>query len=90
MINSISVHGIQHQPHILIGQMNSAHLDKIDFGLIPIVGDVKLEPSIRNTDSEKYLELFIDDDIAVSHNGVHLCGSGYFSHVKCGYVKSLN
>ncbi|RIB30787.1 hypothetical protein C2G38_2308393 [Gigaspora rosea] len=74
----------------LIGKMNFAYLDKIDFGLIPIVGDVKPEPSIRNTDSEKYRELLIDDDIAVSHYGVHLCVSGYYSHVKCGYVISLN
>ncbi|RIB16703.1 trypsin-like cysteine/serine peptidase domain-containing protein [Gigaspora rosea] len=74
----------------LIGQMNFANLDKIDFGLIPIVGDVRPEPSIRNTDSEKNRELFIDDDIAVSHYGVHLCVSGYYSHVKCGYVRSLS
>ncbi|RIB24466.1 hypothetical protein C2G38_2069868 [Gigaspora rosea] len=70
--------------------MNFAYLDKIDFGLIPIVGDVKPEPSIRNTDSGKNRELIINDDIAVSHYGVHLCVSGYYSHVKCGYVRSLS
>ncbi|KAF0528695.1 hypothetical protein F8M41_012996 [Gigaspora margarita] len=74
----------------LIGQMNFASLDKIDFGLIPIVGDVRPEPSIRNTDSETNRELFINDDITVSHYGVHLCVSGYYSHVKCGYVRSLS
>ncbi|KAF0482053.1 hypothetical protein F8M41_023514 [Gigaspora margarita] len=74
----------------IIGQMDVAFEHKIDFGLIPIVGNVKPVPSIRNTDSRKYRELLIDDIITVSHYGVHLCVSGYFSHVKCGHVKALS
>ncbi|RIB06010.1 hypothetical protein C2G38_2218146 [Gigaspora rosea] len=56
-----------------------------------MAGDGLYKIDTRNstctTDSEKYRELFIDDDIAASHYG---CGSDYFSHVKCGCVKSLN
>ncbi|KAF0351319.1 hypothetical protein F8M41_015335 [Gigaspora margarita] len=51
----------------------------IDFGIIELDAaedDIKPEPSIRNTDSERYKQLLLEDDIAVSSNGVHLCPSG--------------
>ncbi|KAF0502316.1 hypothetical protein F8M41_019836 [Gigaspora margarita] len=64
--------------------------EPIDFGLIKIDGDIIPNQNIRNTDSEQYKELLMEDDIALTSNGVHLCLSGLYSHVICGYVKSLN
>ncbi|KAF0537300.1 S1 family peptidase [Gigaspora margarita] len=74
-----------------IGEMPVYFLEPIDFGLINI--DIKKFqpiPSVRNTDSERYKELFIEDVILASNNGAHLCFSGIRSHVKCGYVAALN
>ncbi|KAF0531904.1 serine protease [Gigaspora margarita] len=76
-----------------IGSMTKYRLEPIDFGIIKLDAaedDIKPEPSIRNTDSERYKQLLIEDDIAVTSNGVHLCRSGVITHVMCGYVKSLN
>ncbi|RIB13664.1 hypothetical protein C2G38_1716375 [Gigaspora rosea] len=77
---------------VFIGTMQYYFEETIDFGLISIDNDSDIQPvpSIRNTDSEQYKELFIDDVILVSSNGAHLCFSGVFSHVKCGYVAALN
>ncbi|KAF0537295.1 S1 family peptidase [Gigaspora margarita] len=76
---------------VLIGEMQNYLVEPIDFGLIyignPIIQPV---PSVRNTDSERYNELPIEDIISVSSNGAHLCLSGFFSHVRCGYVTALN
>ncbi|KAF0485907.1 hypothetical protein F8M41_022740 [Gigaspora margarita] len=44
----------------------------------------------KNTNSERYKELLIEDIILVSSNGVHLSLSGFNSHVRCGYVVALN
>ncbi|RIB13666.1 hypothetical protein C2G38_2040777 [Gigaspora rosea] len=79
-------------PHVLIGEMQYYLEELIDFGLISIYNNKDLQPvpSIRNTDSEQYKELFIDDVILVSSNGAHLCFSGLESHVGCGYVAALN
>ncbi|KAF0526952.1 hypothetical protein F8M41_013888 [Gigaspora margarita] len=74
-----------------IGQFADSFLEPIDFGLINIQNkNIEPIPSIRNMNSSKYPELIIEDVTEVSSNGAHLCLSGYFSHVKCGYVESLN
>ncbi|KAF0554306.1 hypothetical protein F8M41_019387 [Gigaspora margarita] len=71
--------------------MKNYFKEPIDFGLINIENsDVQPVPSVRNTDSARYKELFIKDIIPVSSNGAHLCLSGIESHVKCGYVAALN
>ncbi|KAF0346275.1 S1 family peptidase [Gigaspora margarita] len=78
-------------PTASIGRMKNYFLEPIDFGLINIENsDVQPVPSVRNTDSALYNELFIKDIIPVSSNGAHLCLSGVKSHVKCGYVAALN
>ncbi|RIB21020.1 hypothetical protein C2G38_2244196 [Gigaspora rosea] len=78
-------------PTALIGRMKNYFLEPIDLGLINIENsDVQPVPSVRNTDSARYKELFIKDIIPVSSNGAHLCLSGVKSHVKCGYVVALN
>ncbi|KAF0537301.1 S1 family peptidase [Gigaspora margarita] len=75
----------------LIGEMPIHYLEPIDFGLINIdIKKIQPIPSVRNTDSERYKELFIEDVILASNNGAHLCLSGLRSHVKCGYVAALN
>ncbi|RIB15462.1 hypothetical protein C2G38_2247604 [Gigaspora rosea] len=78
-------------PSALIGNMKYYILEPIDFGLIYIENeDIITVPSVRNTDSELYKELQIDDIISVSSNGAHLCCSGFSSHIRCGYVVALN
>ncbi|RIB22130.1 trypsin-like cysteine/serine peptidase domain-containing protein, partial [Gigaspora rosea] len=78
-------------PAALIGKMKVHFLEPIDFGLIKIKNnDTQPVPSVRNSDSERYKELIIKDIISVSSNGAHLCSSGLISHVKCGYVITLN
>ncbi|RIB10970.1 trypsin-like cysteine/serine peptidase domain-containing protein [Gigaspora rosea] len=75
----------------LIGEMNAYLLEPIDFGLISINNtNIQPIPCVRNSDSEQYKELFIADVISVSNNGAHLCLSGLYSHVRCGYVAALN
>ncbi|KAF0476718.1 hypothetical protein F8M41_024347 [Gigaspora margarita] len=71
----------------LIGEM--FYLDKqTDFGLIIKKNEeVKPDPVIRDSVNTN---LFIEDLIEVSSNGVHLCHSGINSHVECGYVEALN
>ncbi|KAF0537298.1 hypothetical protein F8M41_008464 [Gigaspora margarita] len=74
-----------------IGEMPIHYLEPIDFGLINIdIKKIQPIPCVRNTDSERYKELFIEDVILASNNGAHLCLSGIRSHVKCGYVAALN
>ncbi|KAF0547352.1 hypothetical protein F8M41_000662 [Gigaspora margarita] len=73
-----------------IGKMLFHYLSTMDFGLIPMSGNVKPVANIRNTDSKEYPQLRIKDHIVVSSNGAHLCISGFRSHVKCGYVKALS
>ncbi|KAF0475953.1 S1 family peptidase [Gigaspora margarita] len=76
---------------IFLGQLVMNNLEPLDFSLIKILNkDITPIPNIRNTNSGQYRELIIEDDIAVSSNGAHLCLSGLFSHVKCGYVEALN
>ncbi|KAF0537296.1 S1 family peptidase [Gigaspora margarita] len=76
---------------VFIGKMTSYLLEPIDFGLIYIDNpNIQPVPSVRNTDSERYKELPIEDIISVSSNGAHLCISGFFSNVRCGYVAALN
>ncbi|KAF0537297.1 S1 family peptidase [Gigaspora margarita] len=79
-------------PTALIGKMQDDYLlEPIDFGLINIeYPNIQPVPSVRNTDSEQYKELPIEDIISVSSNGAHLCISGFISHVRCGYVAALN
>ncbi|RIB29598.1 hypothetical protein C2G38_2056353 [Gigaspora rosea] len=60
-----------------------------DFGLIHISNnDVQPRAAIRNT-NPLFPELLIKDGNAVSSHGAHLCLSGYFTHVTCGYIKAL-
>ncbi|RIB25625.1 hypothetical protein C2G38_2165446 [Gigaspora rosea] len=73
-----------------IGKMLFHYLSPMDFGLIPVSGNFKPIANIRNTDSKEYPQLRIKDHIVVSSNGAHLCISGFYSHVKCGYVKALS
>ncbi|KAF0529551.1 protease [Gigaspora margarita] len=76
-----------------LGTMSKNFLELIDFQLIYINNsNVKPKPMVRNTDAGpgQYSELKIHDDIAVSSIGVHLCSSGFVTHVKCGYVEALN
>ncbi|RIB16868.1 hypothetical protein C2G38_2246763 [Gigaspora rosea] len=74
-----------HEIHI--GEMFYRH-EQIDFGLIIKKNEeVKPEPFIRDSINTN---LFIEDLIEVSSNGVHLCHSGINSHVECGYVETLN
>ncbi|RIA99927.1 hypothetical protein C2G38_2236524, partial [Gigaspora rosea] len=71
----------------LIGEMIYRH-DQIDFGLIIKKNEiVDPEPIIRDSINTN---LFIEDLIEVSSNGVHFCHSGINSHVECGYVEALN
>ncbi|RIB24228.1 hypothetical protein C2G38_2032057 [Gigaspora rosea] len=75
-----------------VGEMIIYYQSPIDFGLISISSNSNVTPvaNIRNTDSKKYAQLQIKDNIVVSSNGAHLCISGLRSHVKCGYVKALS
>ncbi|KAF0558396.1 serine protease [Gigaspora margarita] len=75
----------------LIGQMIYHLLDPIDFGLIYLnLTNVRPTASIRNRNSITYPELIINDLMAVSSIGAHLCHSGYITNVECGNLKSLN
>ncbi|RIB28132.1 hypothetical protein C2G38_2028763 [Gigaspora rosea] len=76
-----------------LGTKSINFLNLIDFQLIYINNNnIKPKPSIRNTDAGpgQYRELVIHDDIAVTSIGAHLCSSGFVTHVKCGYVETLN
>ncbi|KAF0520804.1 hypothetical protein F8M41_016088 [Gigaspora margarita] len=73
-----------------VGEMFENFLSPVDLDLIVIKGNVTPIANIRNTDSKEYPQLRIKDHIAVSSNGAHLCISGLYSHVKCGYVKALS
>ncbi|KAF0486235.1 S1 family peptidase [Gigaspora margarita] len=80
----------QMDPSDLIGQM-IYHLQSPDFGLIYLdLENVRPIPCIRNRNSRQFPELIINDQIAVSSIGGHLCHSGLTTNVECGYVKSLN
>ncbi|RIB19603.1 hypothetical protein C2G38_2035930 [Gigaspora rosea] len=75
----------------LIGRMIYHLLDPIDFGLIYLnLTNVKPITSIRNRNSGTYPELIIEDIMAVTSIGAHLCHSGYTTNVECGNLKSLN
>ncbi|RIB22809.1 hypothetical protein C2G38_2033298 [Gigaspora rosea] len=79
-------------PTAFIGKTFFHRLEKIDFSLITIQNeDFEPIPTIRNTDSKVFPDLLLTEDyIVVSSNGAHLCLSGLISHVKCGFVESLN
>ncbi|RIB22188.1 hypothetical protein C2G38_2033784 [Gigaspora rosea] len=80
----------QIDPSDLIGPM-IYHLQNPDFGLINLnLENVRPIPCIRNRNSRQFPELIINDQIAVSSIGAHLCHSGLTTNVECGYVKSLN
>ncbi|KAF0503182.1 hypothetical protein F8M41_019680 [Gigaspora margarita] len=71
----------------LVGPMLSDVNEHYDFGLIDLSNmskSLKTLPAIRNADSEQFPELYINDD------GVHLCKSGYTTHVTCGFVKAFD
>ncbi|KAF0553922.1 S1 family peptidase [Gigaspora margarita] len=74
-----------------IGQMVYHSVQKYDFGLIEIRGThTDPIPMIRNLDSSRYRQLHIHDTTQVSSHGVHLCKSGLFTHVTCGYVRAFD
>ncbi|KAF0552373.1 S1 family peptidase [Gigaspora margarita] len=77
----------------LIGSMSLDEFDIYDFGLIDISNmseSLKPLPEIRNTDSEQFRQLRTNNGIPVSSHGVHLCKSGYSTHVTCGFVKAFD
>ncbi|CAG8801590.1 12066_t:CDS:1, partial [Racocetra persica] len=45
---------------------------------------------IRNTDDELYSEIPINGVINVFSHGIHLCNSGYTTHLSCGYIKGFD
>ncbi|RIB22479.1 hypothetical protein C2G38_988240 [Gigaspora rosea] len=77
-------------PSDLIGQM-IYHLKNPDFGLIQLnLENVRPIACVINRNSRQYTELIIDDHIAVSSIGAHLCHSGQTTNVECGYLKALS
>ncbi|KAF0430803.1 hypothetical protein F8M41_005470 [Gigaspora margarita] len=76
---------------ILIGPMIFSLKDYYDFGIIPLeYGKVAPTFSIRNDDADQYKELIITGDAPVSSHNVHICKSGYTTHLTCGHVLGLN
>ncbi|RIB00790.1 hypothetical protein C2G38_2051382 [Gigaspora rosea] len=76
-----------------IGSMLPIDFEIYDFGLIDISNmsdSLTTLPVIRNTDSEQFPLLPINNGTPVSSHGVHLCKSGYITHVTCGFVKVLD
>ncbi|CAG8801986.1 21713_t:CDS:1, partial [Cetraspora pellucida] len=45
---------------------------------------------IRNNDFSQYAELFIKYYKPTLNYGVHICKSGYTTHITCGYARGLN
>ncbi|KAF0441062.1 hypothetical protein F8M41_004016 [Gigaspora margarita] len=77
--------------HNYIGKMSRISLHHMcDFGIVSIEDNVEPRRSIRNTDSSKYQEIYIDskNDTKNNHLGIHSCKSGYFTHLTCGYLRS--
>ncbi|RIB20604.1 trypsin-like cysteine/serine peptidase domain-containing protein [Gigaspora rosea] len=74
-----------------IGQLEHYSISPYDFGLIHVINPIMLLSAIiKNNDYERYQELFIEDSASVISVGVHLCKSGYTTHVTCGEVTELN
>ncbi|RIB24581.1 hypothetical protein C2G38_2031772 [Gigaspora rosea] len=76
-----------------VGSMPPTGFSSYDFNLIDISNmsdSLKPSPAIRNSDSEQFRMLPIYDGIPVSSHGVHLCKSGYSTHVTCGFVKAFD
>ncbi|KAF0425108.1 hypothetical protein F8M41_006394 [Gigaspora margarita] len=77
----------------LVGPILSDVNEHYDLGLIDLSNmskSLKALPSIRNTDSEQFPQLYINDGMPVLIHGVHLCKSGYTTHVACGFVKAFD
>ncbi|RIB15116.1 hypothetical protein C2G38_2320533 [Gigaspora rosea] len=83
------------KPHTieLVGLMLPIVNKIYDFGLIDLNNmskSFKPLPSIRNNDSEQFPLLSLIDGTPVLSHGVHLCKSGYSTHVTCGFVKAFD
>ncbi|KAF0498864.1 serine protease [Gigaspora margarita] len=78
-------------PALYIGPMEIAMINPYDFGIIYLnSNDVAPTFAIRNDDADQYKELIITDDAPASNVGIHICKSGYKTHLSCGYVFGLN
>ncbi|KAF0513448.1 hypothetical protein F8M41_017762 [Gigaspora margarita] len=88
---SYSPWGSNDSSGLLIGPMVFSVNDlRGDFGIISLeYENVVPTFSIRN-DDDQYKELFITDGAPVSSHNVHICKSGYTTHLTCGHVLGLN
>ncbi|RIB02163.1 hypothetical protein C2G38_2125847 [Gigaspora rosea] len=76
---------------LLIGPMIFDLNDHYDFGIISLNYESVVPTfSIRNTDADQYTELIITGGAPVSNHNVHICKSGYTTHLTCGRVYGLN
>ncbi|KAF0430804.1 S1 family peptidase [Gigaspora margarita] len=79
---------------LLIGPMNFSLNNIYDVGIISLEYEYKKNVvptfSIRNDDEYQYKELIITNAAPVSSHNVHICKSGYTTHLTCGRVFGLN
>ncbi|RIB11633.1 hypothetical protein C2G38_2103128 [Gigaspora rosea] len=76
---------------LLIGPMIYSLNDHYDFGIISLDYDNVVPTfSIRNDDDKEFKELIITGGAPVSSHNVHICKSGYTTHLTCGHVSGLN
>ncbi|CAG8788568.1 19792_t:CDS:1 [Gigaspora margarita] len=64
--------------------------DEYDYGILRIGDEVEPVPVIKNIDSPSHPEIqILNRDLNPNiHLGVHLCKSGYYTRVNCGYQRS--
>ncbi|KAF0554409.1 hypothetical protein F8M41_019179 [Gigaspora margarita] len=75
----------------LIGPMAPPNMSVVDKGLISKQNDnIGVIPSVRNIDDPEFPELRIYGTVDMDTVGSIVCKSGYFTHVDCGEILSLD